>query len=176
MPLGNQLRADDDVRLSLDDRLQLQTQPLDAHQVRGEHDGAGLGKMFLHLLGDPLYPRPAGHQMIEGAAFRAMVRRRLVVTALVALQLIAEPVLHQPARTLRALETVTADPAERQRRVTATIEKEQGLLALFDGFADAAQENRRKKPSLSGGWRRISIRCRSGIAASPKRVCRWMVL
>lgn len=110
--------------------------------------------------------------MIEGSAFRAMVGRRLVVATLVALQLIAETVFHQPAGTLWALETVTANPAERQRRITAAIEKEQGLLALFDGLADAAQQDGREKPSLSGGWRRISTRCRSGIAASPKRVCR----
>ena len=97
--------------------------------------------MFLHLLGNALHAGAAGHQMIEGAAFRAMIGRWLIMAALMALQLIAKPVLHQPAGTLRALETVTADAAERERRITAAIEEEQRLLALFDGLADAAQQD-----------------------------------
>lgn len=58
MSLGDELRADDDIRLALDDRLKLQTQPLDAHEIGRQHDGAGLGEMFLNLLGDPLHPGP----------------------------------------------------------------------------------------------------------------------
>ncbi|MNX80352.1 hypothetical protein D3C86_1120110 [compost metagenome] len=141
MPLGDELRADDNIRLALDDGLQLQTQPLDAHEIGREHDCASLGEMFLHLLSNALHAGTAGHQMIEGAAFRAMIGRRLAMAALVALQLIAEAVLHQPAGTLRALETVAADAAERQRRITTAIEEQQRLLALFDRLADTTQQD-----------------------------------
>lgn len=85
MSLGDELRANDDISLPLDDGLKLQTQPLDAHEIGREDNGPGLGEMSLHFLSDPLDPRPAGDQMIEGTAFRAMVGRRLAVTALVAL-------------------------------------------------------------------------------------------
>lgn len=58
VPLGDELRADDDIRLAARDGLQLQSEPLDAHQIGGKHDGARLGKMFFHLLGDTLHPGP----------------------------------------------------------------------------------------------------------------------
>ena len=74
--LGDELRADDDVGLALGDRLELQPQPLHAAQHVGrQHDGARLGKVLDHLLGDALDARAAGDEMVERAAFRAGVRR-----------------------------------------------------------------------------------------------------
>jgi hypothetical protein len=67
--------------------------------------------MAFYLLGDPFDPWAAGDQMIERPAFRAGLRRALVVTALMALQLLLEAVLDKPAGTLRSLETMAADPA-----------------------------------------------------------------
>ena len=97
VPLGDQLRADDDVGLALGDRLELQPQPLHAAQhVGGQHDGARLGKMSDDLLGDALDARPAGDEMIERAAFRAGFRPLLVVAAMMADELAAEAVLDQP--------------------------------------------------------------------------------
>ena len=96
-----------------------------------------LGKMLLDLLGDALDAGAAGGEVIEGAAFRAGLRRALGIAAVMALDLAAETVLDQPARALRALEAVAADPAERQRRIAAAVEEEQRLFAALDRLADA---------------------------------------
>ncbi len=65
VPLGDELRADDDVRLPAGDCLELQPQPLDPHQIGGEHDGARVGKVPLDLFGDALDPGAAGNEMID---------------------------------------------------------------------------------------------------------------
>jgi hypothetical protein len=146
VPLGDQLRADDDIGLALGDRVELQPQPLHpAHDVGGQHDRPSLREMAFHLLGDPLHPRPAGDEMVEGAAFRAGLGRALVIAALMALQLFLEPVLDQPAGALRALEAMAADPAERQRRIAAPVEEQQRLLLLLHRLADRPHQHRRQE-------------------------------
>ena len=45
------------------------------------------------------------------------------MSAMVTDQRLAEAVLDEPRRTVRALEAVAAGPAQRQRRVAATVEE-----------------------------------------------------
>jgi len=67
----------------------------------------------------------------------------------VALDLPTKTMLDQPARTLRALEPVSANPAERQRRISAPIEEKQGLFATLDRLAHRLQQDRREEaPAL----------------------------
>ena len=94
--------------------------------------------MAFHFFGNALHTRAASRQMIQRAAFRASLRRRFGIAALMALDLAAKAMLHQPARTLRALEAMTAHPAKRQRRITTTVEEEQRLLALLQRLGHAA--------------------------------------
>jgi len=110
--LGDELRADDDVRLALGHCLELQPHPFHAAEnVGGQHDGAGIGKVAGHLLGDSLHAGAAGDEVIEGAAFGTGIRPLLVMAAMMADELAAKPVLHQPARALRALEAMAAGTA-----------------------------------------------------------------
>src|SRR5690606_10060622 len=91
--------------------------------------------------GDALDAGTAGDQMVEGAAFGAGIGAFLVVAAMVADELAAKAVLDEPARTVRALEPMPADAAERQRRVTAAVEEEQRLLAALQRLADLRKEH-----------------------------------
>ena len=166
--LGDKLGADDDVGLALGDRLELEPQPPDAAQhVRGKHDGARVGKMPDHLLGDPLDARTAGDEMVERAAFRTGVGAVLAVAAMVADQLAAEAVLDQPARAVRALEAMAAGAAKRQRRIAAPVEEQQRLLAAFKVLAACgASSTGDRNPPRAGGARRMSI---APMSASPRR-------
>ena len=149
--LGDELRADDDVGLALGDGFELQPQAPDAAQdVGGEHDGAGIGEMADDFFRDALDAGTAGNEMVEGAAFRAGIGTLLVVAAMVADELAAKAVLDQPARTVRALEAVAADAAERQRRIAAAVEEEQRLLAALQRVAHLRQQDRRQETAARG--------------------------
>ena len=169
--LGDELRADDDVGLALGDRLQLEPQPPDAAQhVRGQHDGARVGKMPDDLFGDPFDARAAGDQMVERAAFRTGIGTVLAMAAMVADKLAAEAVLDQPARAVGTLEAMAAGAAERQRRIAAPVEEQQRLLAaLADCRSYGRSSTGDRKPPRAGGARRMSIAPMAGIAASAKR-------
>ena len=171
VPLGDQLRADDDVGLALGDRLELEPQPPDAaHDVGRQHDGARVGKMPDDLLGDPLDARAAGDQMVERAAFRAGLGPLFVMAAMMADELAAKAVLDQPARAVRALEAVAADAAERQRRIAAPVEEQQRLLAAAEIVSRIwPSRTGDRKPPRAGGARRMSMAPMSGSAASAKR-------
>ena len=171
VPLGDQLRADDDVGFALGDRLELEPQPSDAAQHVGrQHDRAGLGEMAEHLLGDALDARAAGDQMVERAAFRAGLRPPFVMAAMMTDELPAEAVLDQPARAVRALEAVAADAAERQRRIAAAVEEQQRLLAAAEIARRYAQAGpatgSRREPAARGACRSAAS---SGMAASANR-------
>src|SRR5690606_16182067 len=104
------------------DRLQLEPQALDAaHQVRGQHNRAGLREMPVDLLRDTFHARAAGDEMVERPAFGACLRLRLGMAAMVADELAAETMLDQPARAFGTLKTMAAHAAERQRRITAAV-------------------------------------------------------
>ena len=113
-----------------------------AKQVGGQDDGAGIGEMADDLFRDSLDARSAGDEMVERAAFGAGVGALLVMAAMVADELAAKTVLDQPARTVRALEAVAADAAERQRRVAAPVEEEQRLLAAIKRLPDLGKKRR----------------------------------
>ena len=102
MPLGHQLRADDDVGLALGDGVELQPQPLTPPRMSDDSTIVrASGNCVADLLGDPLDAGTAGDEMIERAAFRAGLRPPLVVAAMMADELPAEAVLDQPAEQSR---------------------------------------------------------------------------
>ena len=61
---------------------------------------------------------------------------------MVARQPLLEAMLDEPGRTLRTFEPMAARAAERQRRVTTTIEEQQRLLAFFERFGHRRDETR----------------------------------
>ncbi len=157
VPLGHQLRANDNIGVTLGNRLQFQPQPLDsAKQVRRQNQHPRIGEMPRRLFGNALYARPAGNQMIERTAFGAGFRPLLVVAAVMADELSPEPVLDQPTRTIRALEAMSAHPAQRQRCIAAPVEKQQRLLAPRQRLAISVSSTGDRKPPRAGAWRRMS--------------------
>ena len=144
--LGDQLRADDNVRLAPRDGLQLQPHPFDAaHNVGREHDNARVRKMRGGFFRQPLNAGAAGDEMVERAAFGAGFRALFLMAAMVAHELALEPVLDQPARAVFALETVAADPAQRQRRIAAPVQEQQRLLAARQRLLHRGQQHRRNE-------------------------------
>ena len=53
-----------------------------------------------------------------------------------------QPVLDQPGGTVRTLEAMAAHPAQSQRRITAPIEKQERLFALFKRLAHRLEQDR----------------------------------
>ena len=113
-------------------------------EIGREKREARLGKALGDLLGDALDARSAGHERAFLAALRALLRDRQREAAVVAVQAMAEAVLDQPRRALRALEAVAAAAAQRERRVAAAVEKQQRLLALRRAFRPGVDEHRRQ--------------------------------
>ncbi|MCG2991213.1 hypothetical protein KZ294_27040, partial [Escherichia coli] len=70
---------------------------LHTHQIRGQDNDPRIGKGFFRLLRNPFDTRPAGNEVIQCAAGGTGFRPRLMVAALMADELTAEPVLDQPA-------------------------------------------------------------------------------
>ena len=81
--------------------------------------------------------------------------------------LAAEAVFDQPGRAGRALESVAADAAERQRRVAAAVEEEQRLLATLQRVARFLQKHRRDEAATPR--RRIAHVDGTKSRASPHR-------
>jgi hypothetical protein len=138
------------------DRLQLDPEPLRAAQhVRRQHDGARVGKRLDGFLGDALDTRPAGDRWSSvphsGQASGTGSCGRNDGTAIA-----AKPVLDQPARTVRALEPVAADPAQRQRRIAAPVEEQKRLLLALQRLATAFSNSGDRNLPRAGGVRRMS--------------------
>src|SRR5690349_19069600 len=74
---------------------------------------------------------------------RTDIRTRHREAAMVADQPLAKSVIDQPGIADRAGETVSAGTAQGQWRVTAAVEEQQRLLALFDRLADVIGKPRR---------------------------------
>src|SRR5262245_58257297 len=106
------------------------------------------------FFGNALHSRPAGNEMVERAAFGACLRPLFMVPAMVADQLAAKPMFDQPARTVRALEAVAAYAAERERRITATVQEEQCLFPTLQGSLNMADEYWRQE--AAAWWRRAA--------------------
>ena len=73
-------------------------------------------------------PGPQATRLSGLAALRALLRDRQREAAVVAVEPLAEAVLDQPGRALRAFDAMAARAAQRQRRVAAPIEEQQRLL------------------------------------------------
>ena len=103
-------------------------------------------------------PGPHRHQL-RALADRAALRATLLMAAMVAHQSVAEAVLDQPGRAIRALETMAAGPAQGKRRVAAAIEEEQRLLAALDRVADGLLQRWRDEAAAR---RRIAAQVQRG--------------
>src|SRR6516162_7017479 len=98
-------------------------------RVARHHQYPGVSEELACFLGDPFDPRPDGCQALLGAAGRTGGRKWLGVTAMMALELAARPVLDEPRGAVRALHTVPAMAAEGERSVAAPVQEQHRLLA-----------------------------------------------
>src|SRR5712692_709059 len=76
-------------------------------------------------------------------ALRAFLRLRRIEAAMMAHELAPEAVIDQPGIAVRTVEPEAAGAAERERRIAAAIEEQQGLLAPFQRSLDRACKARR---------------------------------
>ena len=143
MALGDDLGPDQKVDLMARDALDHgRDRAWPAHGVARQQRHASRGKQARRLLRQALHPRPAGSERPPMAALRAFFRQAGLIAAVMALQLAGQAVLHEPGRAVGAIEAMTAGPAERQRGITAAIEKQQGLLARRQRLFQVADETR----------------------------------
>ena len=114
VPLGHQLRADDDVDAALRDLVELLAHPLDrSDEIARQHQDARVGKQRRRLLLQPLDARARqATKELRRLAFRALVRQRHREAAVMADQPPPEAVLDQPGVAVRAGEPVAAAAAQ----------------------------------------------------------------
>ena len=103
VPLGHQLRADDDVVFAPRDFGEPVANLAHRPHVRGQHHRPRPGESFGNLFGQPLDARTYSNKRIAGAARTAHFGRALFVPAMVTHQDTAEPVFDQPGRAIGAL-------------------------------------------------------------------------
>ncbi len=141
VPLGHQLRADDDVGPALGNLLDPRLQrPRTAKQIRAERGNAGLGKQRAGLLGQPLNPRPDRSQPPLGRARGAGIGERPCRAALMAHQAVLKPVLDHARVAMVTADLLTAGPAQRHRRIAAPVDEQQRLFALCQPRLDRAPQ------------------------------------
>src|SRR5258708_27104201 len=80
-------------------------------------------------------------------ALRTFLRRRRGEAAMMADELALEAVIDQPGVAVRTIEPEAAGAAERERRIAAAIEEQQGLLTPFQRGLDRTGETRRDEAS-----------------------------
>ena len=125
MPLGDELRADDDVEVAFGDVVELLAQPFDRlHEIARQHQHARLRETA------PRPPPPAVRRRARparsesvGLAFRALRRRRHREAAMMADELAPEAMIDQPGIAIRTWQAEAAGAAKRQRRIAAAIEE-----------------------------------------------------
>src|SRR3546814_3116696 len=61
-----------------------------------------------------------------------------------------QALLHHPGGTIRALKTITAMPAKRERRITPPIEEQERLFALFQNLIHCPDQLRRYPAAALG--------------------------
>jgi len=131
VPLGHQLGADDDIRLTCRNRLDpLLQRAGGAEHVRAEHRDAGLGKTGGGLFGQPLDTRTNRGEPPLGAAMRTGFGDRLGLAALVAHQPFQEPVFDHARIAMVTADLLPAGPAQRDRGIAAPVEEKQRLFPL----------------------------------------------
>src|SRR5207344_269363 len=84
-------------------------------------------------------------QAVGRGAIRTGSRPPLAMAAVVAEEDAAETMLDQPGRAVRALEAMPAGAAERQRRVTAPVQKEERLLLVGKRLPGRGNQRRRQE-------------------------------
>ena len=129
------------------------------------------GEQRLDFLGEALDAGAAGG---EAVGLLALAGRRpgalFDVAAVMADERLAEAVLDQPGRAVRALEAMAAGAAQGQRRIAAPVEEQQRLFAAARGPPRCPATSRGASQRPRGGPSRLrSIAVRSGSARSPKR-------
>ena len=103
MALGDELRADDEIEGALGDLVQFAPQPLGAAgKIRRQHEDAGVWKQPRRFFRETLDAGAAGRQRVFRLAFRADMRARLHMAAMMADQRAAEAMLDQPGVAIRS--------------------------------------------------------------------------
>ena len=98
IPFAHKWRANKNPPLPLGIRPQHKPQALHpARHIGRQHNDSRIRECCGDLFRNALHTRTAGDEMIERAAFRAGFRHRFVIAALMAHQLFAKTMLHQPA-------------------------------------------------------------------------------
>mmetsp|Transcript_5530 Transcript_5530/g.13379 ORF Transcript_5530/g.13379 Transcript_5530/m.13379 type:complete len:242 (-) Transcript_5530:1421-2146(-) len=140
MPLGDHLRADQDVHLALVHGLQLRLQfalatggvGVDAQHARA---GQGLGQLFL----EPLGAAPERRD-VRVAAVRAGLRHAFGEAAMVAAQRAVALVEDPPGAAVRAVALPLAFATVQHRCVAAAIQEDQALLAPLQAPPQLGQQ------------------------------------
>src|SRR5690242_14028932 len=123
MPLGDELRADDDVEAPLRDVVELRPQALDrVDEIARENQNAAAGKELRRLLLQPFDAGAHGCEAFRRMAVRARGRRRHRVAAVMADEPALEAMIDEPRVAIRAVQAIAAGAAQSERRVTAAIE------------------------------------------------------
>src|SRR6185312_10492247 len=77
-------------------------------------------------------------------AIRAGLRDRHELPAMMAFEPVPESMLDEPSRAIRTLELEATVAADGNRRITATIEEQQRLLATRQGLSHSLDQHRRE--------------------------------
>src|SRR5690242_5690167 len=127
---GDKLRADNEIETALGHVVEFLPQPFDGFDhIAGQHQDACLRKEFCRLLFETFDPRTDCSKAIGRMTVRAFRRRRHRKAAVVTDQPPLEAMIDQPGIAIRTLQPESASPAQRERRIAATIEKQKRLLA-----------------------------------------------
>ena len=114
MSLRYQLRADDDLKLALCDRIEFAPEPFGAAgKIRRQHDPPRIGKNFGDFLRNAFDTRSTGGQALLRTACGACIGFALKMAAMMAHQRAAKTMFNQPSRAIRTLEAMTAIAAQR---------------------------------------------------------------
>ena len=134
VPLGDELRADDDVEAALRDVVELLAHALDRfRRDRWRARGcARPGNSSAASCSSRSTPGPTGAKDSAASHFGHLLRQRHREAAVMADQPPPEAMIDQPGVAVRAGEPVAAAAAERERRIAAAVEEQQRLLAALD--------------------------------------------
>src|SRR5581483_7421119 len=116
MPLGHELRADDDVETAFRDLVELAAQRLDRiDEIAGEDQNAAARKELGRLLLEPLDARPDRREAFGRVTLGTFDRRRRREAAVMANEPPLEAVIDQPGVAVRTLHAEAAGAAQRER-------------------------------------------------------------
>ena len=129
MPLGDDLRADEDVGRAFGDALhRLFQRPGGAEEVRGQHGHPRRGEAFRHLLGQPLDAGADGGQLALDAAGGAGGGNGFRLAALMADKAFEETMLDHPRVAMIAADLLPAGAAKRDGGIAAPVQEQHRLF------------------------------------------------